>query len=505
MSSFDVLIIGSGLGGLECAYILSKEGYKVCVLEKNRQLGGSLQIFVRDKTIFDTGVHYIGGLDEGQNLNRYFRYFGIMDDLKLRKMDESGFDRITFDDHETEYKHAMGYEGFVEELVRQFPKERAGIEKYTQMLRDICHAFPLYELRQAPPNHQPNFVYADVSAKAFIESCTNNIRLQNVLAGSNPLYAGYPDETPLYVHALVVNTYIESAWKCIDGGAQIARLLAKRIKANGGTILNYHEAKKFIFEGKKIRAVELKDGRQIEAKHFISNIHPAATMQMIEQGKIRNVYKKRIQSLDNSLSAFTVHIVFKENSFPYLNHNYYHHKSPDVWQSVNYKAENWPEGYALFVPASSKSEEFADSMNVITYMHFEEVAQWSDTFNTIPKHISSRGQSYDEFKIEKAEKLIDELAKKFPNIRSKIKSYHTSTPLSFRDYIGNSDGSLYGIRKDYKNPLKTFMSARTKVPNLYFTGQNLNLHGVLGVTISSVVTCSQLVDQEYLVKKILNA
>lgn len=78
MSKYDVVIIGSGLGGLESAYILSKEGYKVLVLEKNRQLGGSLQIFVRDKAIFDTGIHYLGGLDEGQNLNQSFKYFNIM-------------------------------------------------------------------------------------------------------------------------------------------------------------------------------------------------------------------------------------------------------------------------------------------------------------------------------------------------------------------------------------------------------------------------------------------
>jgi all-trans-retinol 13,14-reductase len=68
MSKYDVVIVGSGLGGLCSAYILSKEGFRVCVLEKNRQLGGSLQIFSRDKAVFDTGIHYIGGLAEGQNL-----------------------------------------------------------------------------------------------------------------------------------------------------------------------------------------------------------------------------------------------------------------------------------------------------------------------------------------------------------------------------------------------------------------------------------------------------
>ena len=56
------------MGGLVCGDILSSEGYKVCILEKNKQIGGSLQTYARDKVVFDSGVHYIGALDKGQNL-----------------------------------------------------------------------------------------------------------------------------------------------------------------------------------------------------------------------------------------------------------------------------------------------------------------------------------------------------------------------------------------------------------------------------------------------------
>ena len=56
MQRYDAIIVGSGLGGLASGTILAKEGYKVCVLEKNKQIGGMLQIFVREKVIFDTGT-----------------------------------------------------------------------------------------------------------------------------------------------------------------------------------------------------------------------------------------------------------------------------------------------------------------------------------------------------------------------------------------------------------------------------------------------------------------
>jgi all-trans-retinol 13,14-reductase len=130
MEKFDVAIIGSGLGGLECGYILAREGYNVCILEKNRQFGGNLQIFVRDRAIFDTGIHYIGGLAPGQNLYRYFSYFGLMDKLKLKRMDQDGFDLISFSDQQKIFRHAQGYDNFVEVLSRDFPGERSNIQAY---------------------------------------------------------------------------------------------------------------------------------------------------------------------------------------------------------------------------------------------------------------------------------------------------------------------------------------------------------------------------------------
>lgn len=71
MSKYDIIIIGSGLGGLECGAILSKEGYHVCVLEKNELFGGCFQTYQRGGHRMDTGIHYIGSLDEGQIMNQY--------------------------------------------------------------------------------------------------------------------------------------------------------------------------------------------------------------------------------------------------------------------------------------------------------------------------------------------------------------------------------------------------------------------------------------------------
>ena len=126
------------------------------------------------------------------------------------------------------------------------------------------------------------------------------------------------------------------------------------------------------------------------------------------------------------------------------------------------------------------------------------------TRNTIVPTMLRAGSQINVIPSE-AEVLLDAVERKFPGLRDSIKSYYTATPLSYRDYIGNDDGSLYGIVKDYKNALKTFISPRTKLPNLYLTGQNLNLHGILGASMSAIVTCCALLDNDNVITKIRNA
>ena len=499
---YDVVIVGSGLGGLVSAIILAKEGYSVCVLEKNNQYGGNLQTFVRDKTIFDTGIHYIGGLSEGENLYKYFKYLGIIDHLNLKKMDDNGFDIISFEDDENEYPHAQGYDNFVDQLGVFFPDEKENIEKYCDKIKVICESFPLYNLQWE--GKYDNEILA-LNAKETIDAFTENEKLKAVLAGSNFLYAGIPDKSPFYVHALSVNSYIQSSWRCINGGSQITKQLLKQLKKYGGEFYKYKEVVKFNVEENKVTSVEMKDGTQVSASYFISNIEPKTTLKMVGEEHFRKSFFSRVQSLEGVISAFSLYIVFKPETFKYINHNHYHFKkSSEVWTCHEYDEESWPKAFMASMNASKKQEEWAEGMTFITYMKYDDVTPWVNTFNTTAEE-SDRGESYEEFKARKVEKFLKEIEIKFPGIKECIQSIHTSTPLSYRDYIGGSNGNMYGYVKDASNPMKTLIPSKTKLDNLYLTGQSINMHGVLGVTIGAVVTCSEIVGKEYLVTKINQA
>ena len=76
--NYNVLIVGSGLGGLECGTLLAKQGLKVLVLEASNQPGGCMQSFRRGGLHYDTGLHYVGGLAAGQAMHKAFAELGLM-------------------------------------------------------------------------------------------------------------------------------------------------------------------------------------------------------------------------------------------------------------------------------------------------------------------------------------------------------------------------------------------------------------------------------------------
>lgn len=498
MEHFDVVIIGSGLGGLVSGALLAKEGYKVCVLEKNRQLGGNLQTYVRKKCIFDSGVHYLSSLGEGEVLNRIFTYLGFMDKLKIHRMDEDAFDVILLEGDERQYPMAQGYDRFVENLSQYFPEEREGLELYCTRLRDICNKFPMYNLRPGSAFEKTDYLSVDI--QSFIEECIHDKKLQNVLIGNNMLYAGEVGKTPLFVHALVENSYIQSSWRCIDGGSQIARYLGRVIRDHGGDLRRNVKVVKLEGEGDRVTEVVLENGDRVGADIVISNIHPTKTIELTDSERIKPAYRKRVNALENSIGSFMVNVVLKKNTWLYQNRNYFY-VNGDAWAAIDYTEEDWPRSFGMFYSMSSKSEGYADAVTVMAYMRFEDVTEWADTFNTV-SHENDRGLAYEAFKKRKAEKLLDLVERKFPGFRSAIDEYFVSTPLSYRDYIGTDDGSIYGIVKDFRDPVRTMLPVRTKITNLFLTGQNINLHGILGVTISALMTVSEIVGAERLMNKV---
>lgn len=491
---YDILILGAGLGGLECGLILSRKGYSVCVLEKNEHIGGTLQDFRLGNCTFSAGMHYLGSLDEGQVLNRLFRYFGILPDLRLKRMDESLFDRFSIGGNTIDYP--MGWERFRERMAEYFPHEKKAIDNYVALIRKVTDSQAIYNLREPGGYDIRTNPYLNTSVVEAIGSITPNKELQQALCALNFVYAGDRLTTSLYAHALINNYYIQSAYRLIGGSSQLAGSLAGQIRRAGGTIRTQQAAREMIFEGDRLKGVLTDTGEIFTADRIISNIHPAVTLDMIPEGKIRKSFRHRIGRMENSISVFGLHLRLKPGRFPYIPYNYYHFEDQDVWAVSNYDTDRWPGFYFLYTPASEGGDEFAACLSIYAYMRYDEVAHWA----ALP--VSQRGEEYDTWKADQAEKLINAAARQFPVLKDCVSDWIAATPITYESYIGTPGGAMYGTVRDYRNPMASYVFPRTKIPNLFFTGQNINLHGMLGVSISALLTCGEIVGLHEIIREI---
>ena len=489
-----VVIIGSGLGGLTTGYILSKNGYKVTVLEKNAQFGGCLQTFTRRGVTFETGMHYIGSMDKGQALYNFFNYLSLLPNIKLCPLDRTAYDVISIAGER--FPFANGDKNFVETLVQYFPTERQNLQRYRQAICDIAGNSPLYSFRQSNSMVLINPNYIKKSASEFIASVTNNPLLQQVLAGNVPLYAGFENRTPLYIHALINDFYNKSAHRIIGGSDIIAKSLVQSIRSMGGTVVSLSKVVKINCDTTKAVGITLENGDELRGDYFVSNIHPIRTVELLDTNLIRKSYSNRIKSLKNTVSNFTVYLKFKKNTLPYFNSNLFHYNEDKVWGCEQYTEISWPKSFLYMHLSSSVDQQYVDGAILIAYMNFEDVAPWMGT------SIGRRGESYNAFKQRKAERLLDELEKQVPGTRENIESYYTSTPLTYLDYTGTEEGSMYGVARDCTEPIQSVVSQRTKIPNLFQTGQNINSHGILGVIIGSIITAGEFLGVNTIIDQI---
>ncbi len=130
------------------------------------------------------------------------------------------------------------------------------------------------------------------------------------------------------------------------------------------------------------------------------------------------------------------------------------------------------------------------SIDLLTPMSWQQVEKWQDTKQ------GHRGEDYVQMKQAKTEECIRLVENRFPMLREAIQDVYTSTPLSYQYYTATAEGSAYGIRKDYNNAMTTVLTSRTPVAGLLLTGQNLNLHGILGVSMTSVFTTAEILGRD---------
>ncbi len=471
---YDVVIIGTGLGGLECGCILSQRGLSVLLLEKHHQPGGCIQSYKRNGVNYDTGLHYIGGLQEGHCLYNTFRELGITD-LPWQRLDSAAYDKITIANDTFDF--AEGFDEFYRVMCDRFPNEKEGLRKYMQLL------YKAEEEQLLPITHNVNpslneFLLT-TNAYQWLKETFHDELLINVLSGSSLRMELRKDTLPLFTFIHGNSCYMQGSWRLKGPGNILVNHLVQKIKDNGGDVVCSSEVTELHERDRRIYAATCADGTTYEGGYFISDIHPALTCGLIKNSQvIRNVYRRRMNSLENTFGFFTASINLKPGSIPYFNHNKYVYPSPCCWDIAD---GGGTRGILVSHPVCE------DAIDILTPMPWSECSEWQTS------SLGHRDAGYEEYKHRKAQECIALAERVLPQLSGCIEGIHTSTPLSYRDYTGTPQGSAYGIRKDYSMPMLTMLAPQTPIANLFMTGQNLQMHGIHGVTVTSLFTCAEII------------
>jgi len=492
--SEKVVVIGSGLGGLSTAYLLQKNGFDVTVLEQGAQIGGCLQCFFRNGVKYETGMHFIGSASKGQTMDRVLHYLNLSDNVRLSQLDTNAYNIISFDGEEFEF--ANGEEAFIEKMSSYFPKEKDGLSEYINIVRRVASASNLNSLASEQRDMAANTEYQTRSINDVLDSLFMDDALKNVLVGDLPLYSAELDKTPFSMHAFIMDFYNKSAYRVEGGSDVIASSLARSIEEMGGVILTRKKAVKVVCDDSRALGIETEDECFYQSDYIISTVHPNRLLEMLETKMIRPAFRSRISSLSQTSSIFALYAKFKEGTVPYMNSNFFGYSGHSPWNCQTYTEKTWPKGFLYMHMCHKDKAEWARNGVALSYMDINELKPWFGT------SVGHRGHDYEDFKRRHAERLIYEIDRHRPGFASSIESYDTSTPLTYLDYTGTEGGSMYGVAKDINLGAAGRVPYRTKIPNLFLAGQNTNSHGIMGVIVGTLVTCSELLPAEQIYRQI---
>lgn len=499
---YDAIVVGSGIGGLANAALLSLMGKKVCVLEQHYTAGGFTHAYDREGYEWDVGVHYIGEVHKPSSMKRIFDTISE-GRLKWHAMDPV-YDKIILGDKEFDF--VAGRENFVEELCKHFPDERKNIETYVALIRKISSLTPKFFAAQAMPKwlgRMYNWIRPFIVPKEFfqstrdvLEGLTSNQELISVLTGQWGDYGQTPRDAAFLMHALIAKHYLAGGAYPVGGASSIAREIIPTIQKSGGEVYTYAEVDELLVKDNTCYGVKMKNGDELYADVVFSNVGFMNTVKRLypEASRKQHEVDKWLKqdSIQYSSASYCVYAGFKGNTEElgldttnlWIYPNGDHEINVDNFRAG--KSDQYPLIYVSF--PSSKDPEWEErypgksTVEIVTIANMDEYQQWNGTT------WQQRGDDYEAKKDAVAKELLEVLFERKPQLRDALDYYEISTPLSTQFYQLNEQGEIYGLDHWVDRFKQGFLHPQTPIKNLYMTGADVMTAGVGGGLMGGVMS-----------------
>ena len=500
---WDYIVVGSGMGGMVCAAMLSRMGRRVLVLEQHYVPGGFTHTFKRPGYEWDVGVHAVGEVTGHSVTGRLLHYLtqGKLEWASLGSVyDEfyfpEGF-RIDFPDSPWQFR---------ENLHEAFPNETGAINDYLAEVRKVARAMKSYYLARALPPRFAGLTDRFIPREAnrmlqrrtsdVLASLTDNPKLRAVFAAQWGYYGSPPSRSSFAMQALVVRHFMHGGYYPVGGSGAIAEHLLGAVADGGGWTTIRADVDEISIVNGAVAGVRLKSGQEIRAKRVISAAGVSSTVQrMLPQSYRAAAWSRSVADLSPAPAHVCLYLGFKGDiktaGATAANKWFY-----DVWDS---EKDSWevaqgskpPHADVLYCsfpslkdPNYDPGPECRHTGEIVTFVPWESFETWAET------RWKRRGDDYDAFKDAMQEQLLDQFFKKMPGLKPMLDYAELSTPLSTDHFVRPVAGSIYGLEPTPERFQNRWLRPRAPIKGLFFAGSEVATVGVIGAMMGGVLAAA---------------
>jgi len=503
--AYDAIVIGSGMGGLTTAALLSELGRRVCVLEQHYTAGGYTHSYERNGYEWDVGVHYIGDVGTKTQTRRMFDFLSG-GQLEWAPM-AAEYDRFYIGDKVFNAK--AGKQAFRDNLLRQFPGEQRAIDNYMKLLASSGGALSAFGMGRAMKPWLQSLAQPFLDWKTpdvffrntydVLSELTDDKDLIAVLCGQWGDMGLPPRQSTFMAHAMIARHYLYGGYYPVGGAWKIAESIIPKIQAAGGEVFTYASVSRILVEDGRVCGVAMKDGHRIDCDCVISSAGIDNTFNQLLPADVvkQSGYRKELSHVQPSFAHLGVYIGLTETAeqLALPRTNYWIYPSNDYDGAVdaflNDKDAPFPVVYISF--PSAKDPDYLNrhpgtsTIEIVAPAPYEWFAKWHD------ETWGKRGEDYDTLKAELGERLMEHLYDKLPQVRGKIDYFEVSSPLSTNWFGGYRHGELYGLAHTPERMRQKWLRPQTRIPGLWLTGQDILTCGVTGAMMAGLLTTMSMV------------